>query len=114
MDDFRFQSPSFIYPKQADCYRQRKPPRTTRAGVEVKNAFAAVEIGLMGMPEEDRSKFCRGGIKVKRGKIVKHVNVKAIEEQHICCRQLRARPLAVNVAAYRGDGSDGAQSFEDS
>lgn len=85
----------------------------TGAGVEVEDAFAVFDEGLVGVSEEDGRKFGGGGVEVERVEIVEQVEVVALEEEDVGFRQAAAGAGAVDVAADGVDGGDLLKGFED-
>ena len=112
-EDLRPAPQDFAEGEQADGHWKLEAAWAARAGIEVKNALASVEVGDVGVAEEDGSEFAGGRVKVERVQVVEHVDVAVRNEDHIGFGEFAAGAGAVDVAADRGDGGDFGQLFED-
>jgi hypothetical protein len=102
-----------VYGQQANRDWQFKAARAAGAGVEVEDALLLVEVGHVGVAEEDGGELSGGWVEVKGVQVVEHVDVTALDEDYIGLRELTTRAFAVYVAANGGDGGDLLKLLED-
>jgi len=87
--------------------------RAAGAGVHVEDAFVSADLGFVTVAAEDACEACRCGVEVQLMHVVEQIEFFASEGDQLGLRQLRARPLRVDVAANRGEWRDVGQGFED-
>jgi hypothetical protein len=86
---------------------------TAGAGVEVEHAISLVEVGDVGVAEEDDGEAGGGGVEVDGVEVVKEVDVAAFEEKDLGFREVGAGAHLVDVASDCGDGSNLGEVVED-
>jgi hypothetical protein len=83
------------------------------AGVEVEDAVAGCDGGLVGVAGEDEADACGVGVYVEVVDVVQDMDEAAGEFEGLGSREIRAGAVDVNVAADGGDWGDPGEGGED-
>ena len=67
----------------------------------------------VGVSADNRREPRGGGIEIECMAVVQHIEGFAMESDDLRCGQVGARPLRIDVAAYRGDRGQVAERIQD-
>ena len=112
MDYFRFRSGALFEIQHADCDGKFESARTAGAGIEIEHAFVAADAGLMRVSIEHGREFGGGWIEMQGVHIVEHVNIVALQKEHIGFWEKAAWAAAIHIAPDRRNRSDLFEGFE--
>src|SRR6476646_5755879 len=89
-------------------YRQLEAPRTRASRIDVQDAVARLDRGLMRVPEHDGCEAGRNRIKIELRYVMKHPKYHLPNLDRLRCREVCCPGLAINVAADGECRSNGA------
>lgn len=98
---------------QSERYGEAEAAGPATSRVEEQDALAAFDERLVGVAEDDQGDAGGGGVKVKLGDRVEHVDQVSGELDGFGRGQAGAGTGAVDVAANGGDRGDGAEGIKD-
>src|SRR6202042_1456911 len=93
MDDLRLEL-SARQGQAPDRHRQIESSGPGAAGIEIENSVSGLDLGLVGMPGNDRAKAGRRGIKVQRVEVMQDVEQAILDLDYFGFGQFH-RPCAV-------------------
>ncbi len=110
--NLRFEQAVVLEMQKADCDRQLEAVWPAGAWIEVEHSLMAPDCRLVRMAIEYSGELGCGRVKMERTDIVEKVDVTSLDKQDFRFRQARARTRLIDVATYRGYGSDFAEGIE--
>jgi len=99
--------------KNRQAYGQRKPPGAGAAGVEVEDAVFGLDVGGMGVAEDDRGQACGPGGEVQGVEFVQDIEEEAADFHYPVLGQISGPGATIGVAPDRVHWGDLGQVGQD-